>query len=691
MTGLKNVTISEYKVWVEDNAIPLIGGEVHYWRLAPENWRKILERVRELNLEVISTYVCWDFHEYTPGEFDFSGKTHPQRNLTGFLDLLTEMGFWIIIRPGPYVYTEWTNAGVPDEAARTHRLHPEFLNLARRYMETVVPVLKPYFATNGGRIILLQADNEIDPWHQWHTEALGLGHRSGLFHEYLDEQYSSASDLNNTWSTDYGSIDEARAVMFLPPDRGELLPRYLDFCRFKHWFVRKAARWMVDTYQTLGVDIPIYLNTYAHVSVQPWNELEKIAALAGPDLYPTNEFANRIDEHRVFMDSVRYVRSYSRLPYIPEFESGTWHGCHYVVGVLEENHYRLMCLSALAAGIVGWSWYMLANRDNWYMTPINEWGRVRPELYNTFRTIVDIFQELDPTSAVHHTNTSVTFDTFQQAAFQPGQEFLNALYQADIDYGFFDLQGDSIIPPLLFYDGGSRLSKESQKRLRRYILEGGHLVCLGAYPCLDEQSRPVNLLEIPEPAGIIGDIPDNIKLEVNIGKDQVTVSTSWLAYYTEISEVGISATRLPGEKLTAEEFSLIISLVEGEVYTVGFTREWGQGKLTVIIIAPSDGLVRAVHQMAAVNVPVTSKTHGIHTALYSRDDILYVIAMNNSSEDKSAVITLDPDMVEICDYQVSDLVSGEEWMAKHLDYHPLNVNIACKDATILKLSPISGM
>jgi len=576
MTGLKNVTISENKVWVEDNAIPLIGGEVHYWRLAPENWRKILERVRELNLEVISTYVCWDFHEYTPGEFDFTGKTHPQRNLTGFLDLLTEMGFWIIIRPGPYVYTEWTNAGVPDEAARTHRLHPEFLNLARRYMETVVPVLKPYFATNGGRIILFQADNEIDPWHQWHTEALGLGQRSGLFHEYLDEQYSSASDLNKTWSTDYGSLDEARAVMFLPPDRGELLPRYLDFCRFKHWFVRKAARWMVDTYQTLGVDIPIYL-------------------------------------------SVRYVRSYSRLPYIPEFESGTWHGCHYVVGILEENHYRLMCLSALAAGIVGWSWYMLVNRDNWYMTPINEWGRVRPELYNTFRTIVDIFQELDPTSAVHHTNTSVTFDTFQQAAFQPGQEFLNALYQADIDYGFFDLQGDSIIPPLLFYDGGSRLSKESQKRLRRYILEGGHLVCLGAYPCLDEQSRPVNLLEIPEPAGIIGDIPDNIKLEVNIGKDQVTVSTSWLAYYTEISEVGISATRLPGEKLTAEEFSLIISLVEGEVYTVGFTREWGQGKLTVII------------------------------------------------------------------------VSGEEWIAKHLDYHPLNVNIACKDATILKLSPISGM
>ncbi|MCK4726873.1 MAG: beta-galactosidase, partial [Anaerolineales bacterium] len=67
---MKSVTISDFKVWVEDNAISLIGGEVHYWRLAPENWRKILERVQELNLEVVSTYVCWDFHECAPGEYD---------------------------------------------------------------------------------------------------------------------------------------------------------------------------------------------------------------------------------------------------------------------------------------------------------------------------------------------------------------------------------------------------------------------------------------------------------------------------------------------------------------------------------------------------------------------------------------------------------------------------------------------
>jgi hypothetical protein len=683
---LKKVTISDYKVWVEGDAIPLIGGEVHYWRLAPENWRKILERVSELGLQVVSTYVCWDFHEYVPGEYDFTGQTHPQRNLTGFLDILTEMGFWIIIRPGPYVYTEWTNAGVPDEAARYHRLHPEFLRLAKCYMEAVVPVLKPYFATNGGSIILFQADNELDPWHQWHTEALGLGQKPELFHEFLEERYSNVEALNKYWSSTYGSIDEARAVMFLPPDRDELQPRYVDFCRFKYWFVNNAAQWMVDTYRTLGVDIPIYLNTYAHVSIQPWKELEEIANFVGPDLYPTAEFASQIDEHRQFMDSVRYARSYSRLPYICEFESGIWHGWHYQVGALGANHYRLMCLSALAAGIAGWNWYMLVNRDNWYMAPINEWGRIRPELYDAFRTIIELFHQLDPTNAVHHTNTFVTFDALQQAAFKPGQDLLTALYQADIDYGFVELSNYSDKPPLLFYCGGSRLSADSQEQLKRYILEGVHLVCLGSYPRYDEYAQPLNLLEIPEPDGIIGDVPEDIKIEINAGGNKATIRSSWMGYYTNNQSDPICATRLLSETLTAEELSLLLRVVEGDEYAIGFTRVWGKGKLTVVNLSPSKGMVRALHQMAEVNIPVLSKTPGITTALYSRDGVMYMIVMNNSSEDKSALITIDPDMLEHRDYQISDLVSGDNWLEKHNNVHLLSVNVPRKDATIIKLS-----
>src|SRR5690606_35692227 len=120
---------------------------------------------------------------------DFTGKTEPRRNLVAFLDLLTEMDFWIIFRPGPYIYSEWSNGGVTDEAVRHHRGSVEFQQLAEPYMRAVTDVVLPYLATNGGKVILWQADNEIDPWPHLYTEVLGLGTKPGPFQEFLVEHY----------------------------------------------------------------------------------------------------------------------------------------------------------------------------------------------------------------------------------------------------------------------------------------------------------------------------------------------------------------------------------------------------------------------------------------------------------------------------------------------------------------------
>lgn len=113
---MPTVRIAEKKVWVDKVSIPLLSGEVHYWRLDPANWQPVLRRVREMGLQVIATYVCWDFHEIEPGRYDFRGESDARRNLLRFLDMLTAEGFWVILRPGPYIYSEWRNNGVPDDA-----------------------------------------------------------------------------------------------------------------------------------------------------------------------------------------------------------------------------------------------------------------------------------------------------------------------------------------------------------------------------------------------------------------------------------------------------------------------------------------------------------------------------------------------------------------------------------------------
>ena len=669
----------------EHNHIPLISGEVHYWRLDPAAWRDVLQPVKELGLPVVSTYVCWDFHETTRGHFDFSGETDPRRNLLGFLDLLSAEGFWVLIRPGPYIYSEWRNGGVPDYVAGYHRLDPAFQTLARPYMQAVVAALRPHFATQGGRILLFQADNEVDPWPHWYTEQLGLGNSPGPFQDFLRQCYGDITELNTAWGTGYPAFEAARATAVLLPGERDRLPRYLDFTRFQHWYGTQAARWTVAAYRELGVDIPIYLNTYSGFSTQHWADLEELADLAGPDLYPSREFAQRPNEHRNFIEAVRYTRAYSSLPYIPELESGIWHGWHYEVGALGPNHYRLMCLSALLGGIAGWNWYMLVNRDNWYMSPINEWGRKRPELFTAFQQLVRLYQELDPPALTKLAQTAVTHDPLQRGTERPGQELLQALYEADIDYEFFDVNQGECSQPLLFYAGGAWLSVPAQERLRRYVLEGGHLVCLGAYPRLDDRLRPHNALGIVEPAGILSGAIEKLRLDLAIGPTATPlgiVDSPWLGSYTTVPGEPVLAERRLSGKLTAEELSLQTNLQAGARYTVGYTQESGRGRLTVLGLSPSPELLLALHRYFHIGIPARSVTPGVATAFFQRGQEHYLIAVNNTDQSLTANIELE--LQDSGPLQITDLTTDDSWNVDRKAPTRIVFPLPRKDGTVLR-------
>lgn len=682
---MPTVKIVEKKIWVDDLAIPLLSGEVHYWRLDPANWQPVLRRVREMGLQVIATYVCWDFHELEPGRYDFRGETDPRRNLLGFLDVLTAEGFWIILRPGPYIYSEWRNNGVPDDAARLHRLELGFQRRAQPYMRAVVDAVCPYLATNGGRIILWQAENEIDPWAHWYTEELGLGEKIGPFHDFLREYYGDVDSLNATWGTAYASIEEARAVSEMFPARPHLMRCYLDVTRFQHWYVTRVADWAVKIYRQYGVDIPIYLNAYSGVSIQPWAEFESLADLAGPDIYPSRELSLHTDEHRKFMEAVRYTRTYSRLPYIPEFEAGIWHDWLGDVGSLPPNHYRMICLSALLAGAAGWNWYMLVNRDNWYQCPINEWGRTRPDIFEAFAQVTTLYHQIDPASLAKQTNVAVTFDPLQRGTERPGQELLQALYHADIDYEFYDVNRDMCEQPVLFYAGGDWLSVAGQEHLRSYVESGGHLVCLGIYPRLDDHLHPLNLLGFKEPPGMISGSPGKLWLDIPGG----AVQSRWAFNYSETPGTPILATRRAPGNQTSEELSLQMGLQAGTQYTIGYTERRGKGQMTVIGLVPTPGLVLALADFLSLRLPGRSLTPQVSTAFYHRAGEYYLFAVNYGNEDKTAeVILLDEEFMMFPSLQAQNLINGQEWTIDLRESGHLTFLLPRKDGAVIKLGAV---
>jgi len=86
------VRIAERRIWIGNQSRPLLHGEVHFWRLSPARWRDVLRSARDLGLDMVSTYVCWDFHERAPGDYDFRGATDPQRDLIRYIEVVAAEG-----------------------------------------------------------------------------------------------------------------------------------------------------------------------------------------------------------------------------------------------------------------------------------------------------------------------------------------------------------------------------------------------------------------------------------------------------------------------------------------------------------------------------------------------------------------------------------------------------------------------
>jgi len=136
-------------------------GEMHYPRIPPEHWRDRFRKAKAMGLNTITTYIFWNLHEPQPGKFDFTGGL----DIARFAKTAQEEGLFLIIRPGPYVCTEWDFGGLPAWLLRDKKMQirtkvPSFLAAADRYIKEVGKHLAPLQIANGGNIIMSQVENE---------------------------------------------------------------------------------------------------------------------------------------------------------------------------------------------------------------------------------------------------------------------------------------------------------------------------------------------------------------------------------------------------------------------------------------------------------------------------------------------------------------------------------------------------
>ena len=646
------VKVSRKAIYLDGKPIPLLSGEIHYWRLNPKYWGKCLDEFRNMDLEIVSTYVCWDFCEVAPGKFDFTGETSPQHDLVGFVKLAASKGLWVIYRPGPYIYSEWDEMGIPKYAAACHRDSDEFKRLALPYMKAATDAVRNMQATSGGPIILWQADNEID-FMPWAFEGdLGLADDPGDFQKFLEETYHDVERLNHAWSTSYKRFSDARATRGRRIKGPPYHRRYLDYMRYRHRYNDKHARWMVEAYRSLGVRVPIYLNSYPHQDSLDWRGLQNIADIVGIDPYPANEFSDDEGDHKRFVEKIVFQNCYAKAPYIAEYEAGVWYGHHKFTGLLTANHYRLSCLSAMGGGIAGWNWYMLVNRDNWVFSPINERGVPNHDTAPAFGEIVRLFRKMDAPRLKRITNTAATFELMHHAIrdLSDDDAALNGLYRASIPYEFYDLRTGDIEKPLVIYSGPDWLSTSSAEKLKSYVEEGGDLAMFINYPRHDEDYRPREMFGIPRPDMVL---PEK-RLKFRLGNRTLELTTEAFAF-AKLPGRGIAASNVP--TVNCEQ----AGVSAGEKYLIGCVRRVGKGRILFLAVQPDAETLLTVHEYFGISVPCRSLADGAHATLLRRNTRTSFIVVVNMNDCSTVVpVRLDREIFSTGKPKFSNLSTGEQ-------------------------------
>ncbi len=140
----------------------LVGGEFHYFRTPHELWEDRLVKMKRCGCNQVTTYIPWNWHEPEEGKERWTGD----QDLARFLELCTQHGLFIVVKPGPYICAEWDFGGHPDwllpKHLRLRMLDDEYLGYVNRWYKRVAEVICPFMVTRGGNVIAIQVENEYD-------------------------------------------------------------------------------------------------------------------------------------------------------------------------------------------------------------------------------------------------------------------------------------------------------------------------------------------------------------------------------------------------------------------------------------------------------------------------------------------------------------------------------------------------
>lgn len=533
----------------------LNSGEFHYFRVPKADWKVRMELFKAAGGNCVATYIPWLLHEPEEGRFVFENP-EGYLNFEEFVETAAAVGLYVVARPGPYQYAELINAGLPGWICDRHPeimaktitgdvmnpfsisyLHPEFLLRVKRWFEQVCSIIARHTVSQGGRIALVQADNELMGIHMWYGgmdyngETYGIGESSGRYPDFLKERYGTLAALNDAYAAKYGDWKDVRPIRpseAKTPGAFRITRDYFEmYAASMCEYMKILAGWMRE----FGIDVPII-----HNSASPgMNSLfqETVAGmgegfLLGSDHYYNLDQSwgqnNPTPQWALFIyQSLESLREMGYPPTVLELPGGSLSDWPPVTGANAEAWY----FTNLAMGMKGHNYYIFTGGPNPpgagttsdiydYSAGIGPAGEVRP-LYEAQKRfgcfarkhswLAEAEMEYDMrviSDASVSRWSKYASDPFPDMKVSPvgANDFLrrgvlSSAFCAGLSPRLCDLSktgwAEDVKTPVFMVTSGT-MSRAGQERILRFLQNGGRAVIGPVLPEFDENMRPCRIL-----------------------------------------------------------------------------------------------------------------------------------------------------------------------------------------------------
>ncbi len=534
------------------------GGEFHYFRVPKTEWYDRLKKIKASGFNLVSTYIPWIWHEPQKGQIDLYGQSSAERDLKAFLDMVKDIGLWLLVRPGPYVMSELVNSGIPEWLIKEHPeiravkedgnfhpsmglvsyLHPTYLNFVKGWYKEVFTLLKDYEHQCGGPIVMIQYDNEVGMYH-WvssqgdysdttlHSFKTYITNRFGreCFDVELEpfehfEQYIEAYRMNKVSKEASFVISQAYKLFFR-----EYIRVYLEkLIEIASYYGAKSMP-VVNVHGFSSIDYGKRGNLYP-IGLSQLYETTKIkdVIIAG-DYYVGNIVSENFFDVVLANAFTRAIQPKNQPLFSAEFQGGFQNG----VPRLQPTTHDLKTRLTISNGMNAINYYMFVGGENYeeiglisrrhdWQSAIGTDGTLRRH-YHIIKHLVAVSNAYGKAfvKAKLKTQTTLAFDpdyymtefkndfTRHQANTLQNmrQNYLyngigKSLVMNNISFDAVDMIGDYPDPkanPTLICFSTEWMREDAQVKLVDYVKEGGKLFIFPELPTKDLLDRPCTILK----------------------------------------------------------------------------------------------------------------------------------------------------------------------------------------------------